>query len=184
MSLCFDKHYKFTLLDEIGTVPVMYFPGISTSEGGHDGILVQIVPANGELWVGCFEFGPSLVNSVTGVYTTPDPDRLAIASRGAGYLVSSSSPSRWEKVEVFPVLGVYPVPQHDVLIFKDYTRLVAYGSEGVRWRTERLAYDDFDVVDVTDLYLHCELWSLRSEKKVGFTVEIVTGKVHGNDEIV
>jgi len=47
------------------------------------------------------------------------------------------------------------------LVFADYTELVAYDKTGIKWRTERLAYDSFKITEVTDRTLRGEFFLRR-----------------------
>src|SRR6266851_9638550 len=68
-----------------------YYPGASR-EGGRDGIIVEVRPAHGQLWLGTFAFGQIAPKGPSGIFTTPDPDRLCVVARGEGYFVSASTP--------------------------------------------------------------------------------------------
>ncbi len=178
VDLSFESHYSLEVLQELGGGDRYYYPN-GTTEGGKDGLMLEVISLDGESWVGIFAFGEISPKGVSGVYTMPDPDKFCVVSMGAGYIVSSSNPSNWEEVKSIPAMGVFPVKSQGILVFADYTELVAYDKTGVKWRTERLAYDSFKVTEVTDSYLKGEFWNIRNEANEVFEVDLSTGKQVG-----
>ena len=57
-------------------------------------------------------------------------------------------------------MDVRSVKFQNILVFADYTELVAYGETGIKWRTERMAYDSFKIIEVTDRSLKGEFWNI------------------------
>lgn len=178
VDLSFESHYSIEILEELGAEERYYYPN-ATTEGGKDGLMIEVISEQGKSWVGIFAFGDISHKGVSGVFTMPDPDKLCVVSMGAGYIVSSSDPTNWEEVKSIPITGVHPVKLQDVLVFADYTELVAYNKSGIKWRTERLAYDSFKVIEVTDTYLKGEFWNMRNEANESFEVDLLTGSQVG-----
>lgn len=178
VDLSFESHYSIEILEELGARERYYYPG-ATTEGGKDGLMIEVISEQGERWVGIFAFGEISPKGILGVYTMPDPDKFCVVSMGAGYIVSSSDPTNWKEVKSIPITGVYPVKWQNILVFADYTELVAYNKAGIKWRTERLAYDSFKVTEVTDTYLKGEFWNIRNEANETFEVDLSTGSQVG-----
>jgi hypothetical protein len=76
------------------------------------------------------------------------------------------------------------VVKHGIIVFANFTELVAYGSQGLKWRTKRLTWDSMKVVEVTDDLLKGEFWDIRSESTQGFTVDLATGNHEGGIDAV
>jgi hypothetical protein len=81
--------------------------------------------------------------------SSPDPSRVCVISGGAGYLVKADEPDIWEKIPIDPVLDVRLIPEHDLLVFSDFTGLVAFDSRGLAWRSPRVCGDELKIVSVT-----------------------------------
>ncbi len=114
----------------------------------------------------------------------PDPRLLCIVAKGEGYLVSASSPTSWDRVQVIPIIDVRPIRTHEIIVFADFTRLVAYGQAGIKWQTKRLSWDNLKITDVTDTSIKGEFWDIRSEEMAGFVVDLATGTHQGGiDEL-
>lgn len=161
------------------TAPVhYYYPGASI-QGGRDGILVEVRSERGESWLGTFAFGRLTPNGVSGLFTTPDPQRLCVVARGEGYLVSANTPTVWQPILATPIIDVRPIRAQEIIVFADFTELVAYGQSGIKWRTKRLTFDGLKITEVTDTSITGEFWDIRSEAMASFVVDLATGTHHG-----
>jgi hypothetical protein len=129
-------------------VPVLYFPR-PVHRPEHDGLWLRIRAENGKPWVGVFAFGYSSPPAFSRVVSSPDPERMCVVARGAAYLVKADEPERWERVPVTPVLDIRSVPEYGLLVLADFTRLVAYGNQGLVWQSPRLCWDGLKVVAVS-----------------------------------
>src|SRR2546425_2622421 len=107
MDATFPHSYECKRLKETSrsALPHYYFPGAST-QGGRDGLLVEVRPEHSQPWLGTFAFGQVTPNGVSGIFTTPDPQRLCVVSKGEGYLVSATTPTEWEVVRATPIIDV------------------------------------------------------------------------------
>jgi hypothetical protein len=146
--------------------------------------MVNVTPYEGDPWLGIFAFGQITPKGVTGIFSTPNPERLCVAAQGNAFIVSVSDPSTWESVRAIPVIDVRCVVKHGIIVFANFTELVAYGSQGLKWRTKRLTWDSMKVVEVTDDLLKGEFWDIRSESTQGFTVDLATGNHEGGIDVV
>lgn len=155
-----------------------YFPGAST-KGGRDGILIEVRPVQGPVWLGTFAFGQVTPKGFSGIFTTPNPERLCVVSCGEGYLVSAKTPKEWETIGSMPIIDVRPVLAQGIIVFANYTELVAYGSSGLKWRTKRLTWDSLKITEVTDDFIKGEFWDIRSEANANFVVDLATGNHKG-----
>ncbi len=178
IDLSFRSNYTLEVLEELATGERYYYPD-ATTVGGKDGLLVKIVSSAGRSWVGVFSFGQISPNSISGVYSTPHPDKFCVVSRGAGYIVSSSNPKDWLNVKAIPIIDVRPIKYQGILVFADYTELVAYNNTGLKWRTERLSYDSLKITEVTEVYIKGEFWDIRSEEIETFKIDLGTGSQIG-----
>jgi len=180
MDTTFPHAYECELLTETPGIspPHYYFPG-ATTRGGRDGVLVEVRPERGLAWLGTFAFGQVTPRGVVGVFATPDPQRLCVVSNGEGYLVSVMAPTEWEAVRATPIIDVRPVLAQGIIVFADYTTLVAYGQTGMKWKTKRLTWESLRIVEVTDALIRGEFWDIRSEGTTSFVVDLVTGMHEG-----
>jgi len=174
VDLSFQSNYSIGALDELGTEERYYYPG-ATTKSGKDGLIVEVISIEGKRWVGVFAFGEISPKAISGIYSMPDCNKFCVVSRGAGYIVSSSDPKDWQEVKAIPVMDIRPIKSQNILVFADYTELVAYDETGIKWHTERLAYDSFKITEVTEKSLKGEFWNIRNEANETFEVDLVTG---------
>jgi len=145
-------------------------------------MLAEVHPEKGDPWLGTFAFGTVEPKGISGIFTTPSPDRLCVVARGEGYFISASTPTTWEPVQATPIIDVRPIRAQGVIVFASYTDLVAYGPAGIKWRTQRLTWDNLKITEVTDSFIKGEFWDILSEAMAGFTVDLATGTHQGGIE--
>ena len=184
MDRTFRHRYETEELTEGPGFPVShhyYYPGALTS-GGRDGVLVRICPDEGPPWLATFAFGEFAPESPLGIFTTPDPHRLCVVAKGPAYFVSANDPTSWEEVCVTPVLDIRPIRNSEIMVFADFTQLVAYGATGMKWKTKRLSWDGLKIGEVTDTSIKGEYWDFRSDRVETFVVDLATGTNRGGVE--
>jgi hypothetical protein len=180
-DFAFAANYECEILEELpgaGAINRLFFPG-GCSSGGADGILVRVTPATGDPWIGTFAFGDHGPKGVSRVLAMPDPDKLCVVAMGAGYIVSVSHPQNWAPIEATPVIAIRVIPKRELVVFANLTELLAYGPEGVRWRTRRLSWDDLNLIEVTEQSIIGEYWDLPSAAIRRFGVELASGASRG-----
>ena len=151
----FPQSYEVEELPELPgngkfEVPVFYFPRPTKTRPEHDGVWLKIRAASGKFWVGVFGFGYAEPPAISRVVSTPAPDLICVVSRGAAYIVKADEPDTWEQIPAMPVLDVRPVPEHQLLVFADFTRLTAYGSHGLTWRSPQVCWDELKILNLTN----------------------------------
>jgi hypothetical protein len=128
-------------------VPPIFFPP-PKNRLEHDGLWLKVTAASGKRWVGVFKFAYSSPPAFSCVVDSLDPDRMCVISKGAAYIVRADEPEAWEQIPLVPVLDFRVIPDAGLLIFSDFTRLVAYGSSGLAWRSPRVCWDGLKIVSV------------------------------------
>ena len=185
LSLDFDHTYECEVASETtGRENRKFFYPGATTEGGRDGLMVNVIPYKGDPWLGIFAFGKVTPKGVTGIFSMPNSECLCVVAQGNAFIVSVNDPSTWESVRAIPVIDVRCIVKHGIIVFATFTELVAYGSSGLKWRTKRLTWDSLKVVEVTDDLLKGEYWDIRSESKQSFTVDLATGNHQGGIDAI
>ncbi len=122
-----------------GSIKRYYYPGAS-ERGGHDGALLEVTPANGPAWLGMFA-----VCHDGCVYSCPDGKSLCVVASGGGYIVKADDPLQWVEIPLMWVEEVRVLSEQRLLVFRDWTNLLAYGPDGLAWETERIAMDKLTI---------------------------------------
>jgi hypothetical protein len=146
-------------------------------------VIVRVLPEDGEGWIGTFAFGRFGKTGISRILSMPDADRVCVVARGAGYIVTASQPDNWEEVRSIPIIDARSVPSVGVVVFANFTEMVAYDERGFRWRTKRLAWDGLKILAVGDRVLAGEYWDMRSETTQRFEVDLATGANRGGVEV-
>ncbi len=181
LEFAFASDYAVRVLEELppGRIPRFYYPG-GSNVGGNDGIMVKVTPRfGGAEWIGVFAFGLLSPKGTSGVYACPSAKQLCVVARGAGYVVDSFNPIVCELVKAEPIFGVYPIPGRCLLVFSDYLHLVAYGTSGLAWDSDRLSWDGLVVDEVNSDWIRGRGWSSPRNLYEEFVVDTRTGHHQG-----
>jgi hypothetical protein len=155
-------------------VPLIYFP-LPKGRPEHNGEWLKVKAKSGKTWVGVFAFGPG---SRSAVISTPEPNTVCVISKGGGYLVNADSPELWEEVRACPVIDFRLLPEHQLLVFSDFTGLAAYGSNGLVWRSPRVCWDDLKITKVTSETVEGTGYDPTNsfKQEMRFAVDVKTGR--------
>jgi hypothetical protein len=180
VDLSFSHSYEIEELPELpGTgridVPVLYFPR-PKSRPEHDGLWLRVRTASGESWVGVFAFGYQSPPAISRVLSSPDQNRACIISSGAAYVVKTDEPETWEQIPIVPVLDVRLIPEHQLIVFADFTRLAAYGRSGLAWRSPRVCWDGLKILNVTHDTIEGIGYDPTNLGESRFAVDVIMGR--------
>ncbi len=181
INLAFPHRYEVEPEPELpskpGEIKQIYYPG-AAEKGGRGGIAVKIMPFEGPIWIGTFASG-NYPKTLSGIFSCPDERSICVVSSGQAYIVRTDAPQSWEEVRPFPVRGVHPILEANLLVFEDFTRLTAYGTGGVVWATPDLSWDGLKITEVTGDQIKGLAWDASQEQEVEFLVEVRTGRHTG-----
>ena len=178
----FEVDYFAENLGEIPSatsLPRFFYPGGTT--GGRDGLLVRVRPhAKGASpWLGVFAFGMLSPKGINGLFSCPDPSKLCVIAKGAGYIVDVSNPSICEEMKAEPIFGAWSHREANILVVFDYLRLAAYNADGFAWLTKRLSWDGIQVDTISKTHLSGRGWSSPKGRYVPFVVDLARGRHEG-----
>ena len=127
--------------------PVIFIPH-PKNRPEHDGLWLRLKDSRGRKWIGVFAYdGPTFSR----ILSTPDPNRVCVIAKGAGYLVKADDAEAWESIPLLPVMEARLIPDRELLIFIDFVRFAAYGRDGLIWRSPRVCWDDLLILGVEGL---------------------------------
>jgi hypothetical protein len=145
-----------------------------------EGPILAVTPARGEPWIGVFHGGgygvpPAAPAQVVG---WPDEESICVVKTGTGCIARADDPTKTYEIDAFPITDVLAIPERALVVFADFTGLVAYGRDGIAWRSGRLALDDLEIVRAEGDALHVAGF-FGSVKRAEFTVDLRTGRPSG-----
>lgn len=182
IDMPFIHKYEIQLLNEIMSgYPVYYYP-IGSNAGIKDGLIVKIIPEEGDIWIGIFSFGNISRNGFSGIFSMPNSNKLCVVSNGVGYIVNVNDPNEWEEIKSVPVRDVRLIQEHNIIVFADYISIIAFNAAGFKWKTKQLAWDNFKILNVTENFITGEYYDMRSESQEIFEVELSSGISKGGVE--
>ena len=138
---------------------------------------VRVVPDDATEWVGMFPAGG--LGTVHGVYATPSPRALCVVVEGLAYLVQADAPQEGANVVLGSVRQVAAAPKWDLLLFADYSGLVALGPHGIAWRARDVSVDGVWVSDTDGDAIVCSGFAVgqRDLEPTVFMIDPKTGGV-------
>ncbi len=117
--------------------------------------VIRVEPEDAPAWVGSFEAGG--LGGVSGVYASPDPHRLVVASNGTVLLVDVRDPRAGAAATDRHVQQVEAVADAGLLLLVGYSEMTAIGASGLAWRTGRLGLDGLRVLHTSVDAIACEI---------------------------
>jgi hypothetical protein len=111
----------------------------------------------------------------TGIWSAPNPDELCAVSGGYAYLIDTTAPERFTMIPYRPVLEIRPVVGQGLLLFVGHHAILAWGSGGQVWESEKLSDEGVTISGVEGGVLRGVGWEMRSDLEKVFALELRTG---------
>lgn len=159
--------------------PIIHFPRPTKNRSDDNGLWLRVKARRGKTWMGVFARGYNAPPAFSRVLSTPVPDQLCVVADGSAYSVDSKNPGAWEQIPINPVLEVQPVLEQNLLIFGDFTRLVAHGTNGLLWKTQRLCWDELKITKLEGNTVEGTGYdpTNRAAPTMRFVVDLKTGRL-------
>jgi len=187
LNFDFPAHFEVTVLERIDRMPevqrVLSFPDAVRVDSQRElsaGVILAVRAAEAKPWIGIFEsyaYGspPAAPRQVFG---WPDGRSLCFVGGGGGCVVRTDEPTQTFEIDCFPICDVLVVPDRQLVVFADFTALIAYGGHGVVWRSKRLALDELTILSAEDDTLHVSGF-FGGSRHDSFDVDLRTGEQTG-----
>ncbi len=177
MRQLFPRSYEIEEYAELpsdGRGTVFHYPG-AIRDRTTGGLLIKVKPKTGQPWIGSFASGCRSAAVLTEIISCPDASEICVVSSGAAYVVRTDDPTKWQTLPCFPVTQALEIPAHNLLVFSDFTKLVAFGTEGVKWISPRLAIDELKILEVENDCLRVSAWRGGQKAEID-QVDLSTGE--------
>lgn len=105
--------------------------------------ILEVRPGRGDPWVGVFHgAGYGVPPAASGrLIGWPDEWSICVVYAGGAVVVRTDDPTITYEINANPVTGALVLPEREMVVFSDFTNLVAYGPAGLLWQSPRLALD-------------------------------------------
>lgn len=111
----------------------------------------------------------------TGIWSCPNPEEICAVSGGYAYILSTTAPERFTMIAYRPVLEVRPLADQNLLLFVGHHGILAWGTGGQAWQSEKLSDEGVTITAIDDAKLHGLGWSMMTDKETPFTLDLRTG---------
>lgn len=115
-------------------------------------------------------------NAPTGIWSTPDPEKLCAVSGGYAYLIDTAIPERFTMLPYRPVLQVLPAAEDNLLLFVGNRSILAWGRDGQAWESEKLSDEGVMITGIENGMLSGTGWSMFTDKEAIFVLDLASGK--------
>lgn len=140
---------------------------------------VMVRPRLGGAFLATFALGFQDPSMPTGIFAAPGENELCALAGGYAYVIDTLEPKRCTLLNLKPATSMHVAREAGLLVFTGFQTLMAWGTGGVRWQTERLSWEGVRVTDVTELEARGFGWDLMTDKEVPFAVDLTTGRHSG-----
>jgi hypothetical protein len=154
-------------------IPTIYIPP-PLNRVEHDGVWLRVRASSGHAWTGVFANG---LGGISRIMSSPDPDSVIVISKGAAYLARADDPNSVKQLPIHPVTDVRVITEHGLVIFANFSRLFAYGPDGLRWESSHLCTDCLKILSVDGGTITGSGYDpVGSTETVHFAVDLQTGE--------
>jgi hypothetical protein len=136
---------------------------------------LTVKPSTGATFLATCALGFTDPSMPTGLYGCPNPKDMCAVAGGYAYIVDTLQPERCTQIALKPVASVHPLPDSGLLLFVGFHAIVALGSAGVAWKTQRLSWEGVQLTSVEGGLLNGLGWEMISNRQLPFTVDLATG---------
>lgn len=140
-----------------------------------------LTPTEGEPWIGVVASGPfpTLAPS-NAVFSCPNPRQFCIVLNGQALIIDSDRPGKSVAVPCAPILDVKILLENELLLLSDYTGVVAWGRNGLAWRTCPVAFNGVEILYSDENYIYGSTLDEDGPNPYApFQIEVKTGRTTG-----
>jgi hypothetical protein len=112
----------------------------------------------------------------TGLWSTPKPEQICAVAGGYAYLIDTTNPEQFTMIPYRPVLEIRPLVRESLLLFVGHHSILAWGSNGQAWESERLSDEGVTVTEVAAGTLRGTGWDMRTDRERPFSLDLRSGR--------
>lgn len=156
--------------------PRHYVYPLEAEEVERGALEVMVRPENSEAFLATCALGFRDPAVPTGLWSAPEPEKICAVSGGYAYIIDTTAPERFTMIPYRPVLEVRVAFEDALLLFVGHRSILAWGSKGQAWESERLSDEGVMVTAIEDGILRGMGWQMLTDKEVPFAVELKSGR--------
>jgi hypothetical protein len=113
----------------------------------------------------------------TGIWSTPEPEKICAVSGGYAYIIDTTSPERFTMIPYRPVLEVRPVAEENLLLFVGHHSVLAWGPAGQAWESPKLSDEGITITAISNGVLHGRGWKMMTDRENPFALDLRAGRL-------
>ena len=113
----------------------------------------------------------------TGLWSTPKPEEICAVAGGYAYLIDTASPDRFTMIPYRPVLEILPLIRHGLLLFVGHHSILAWGSDGIAWVSEKLSDEGVTITSIDGGILRGTGWDMKTDHERSFALDLRSGRL-------
>ena len=113
----------------------------------------------------------------TGLWSTPEPEKICAVSGGYAYLIDTTAPEQFTMIPYRPVMEVHSLREEGLLLFVGHRSILAWGRNGQAWESERLSDEGLTIAAAENGVLRGLGWQMVADKEIPFVLDLQTGKL-------
>ncbi len=111
----------------------------------------------------------------TGLWSTPRPEELCAVAGGYAYLIDTTTPERFVMIPYRPVLEIRPLVRESLLLFIGHHSILAWGSNGQAWESEKLSDEGVTITGNDGGILRGTGWEMIRDREKPFALDLRNG---------
>lgn len=116
----------------------------------------------------------------TGIWSTPEPEKICAVSGGYAYILDTGRPERFTMIPYRPVLEVRTVAETNLLLFVGHHSMLAWGGAGQAWESAKLSDEGITITSIGQSVLHGRGWEMMSDRETPFALDVRSGELLEN----
>jgi hypothetical protein len=111
----------------------------------------------------------------TGLWSTPEPEKICALAGGYAYLIDTTAPERFTMLPYRPVLEVRTAVAEGLLLFVGHHSILAWGPKGQAWESAKLSDEGVTIAGIDAGVLRGIGWEMMSDREKPFAIDPRTG---------
>ena len=138
-------------------------------------VLVRLAASGAEPFLATCALGFRDPAAPTGIWSCPNADELCAVAGGYAYIIDTNAPERFTMLPFRPVLEVRSLPEQGLLLFVGHHAILAWGSDGQAWQSEKLSDEGVTITQIENGVLRGMGWRMIADKETPFAIDMKTG---------
>ncbi len=113
----------------------------------------------------------------TGLWSTPNPERICAVAGGYAYLVDTTAPECFAMIPYRPVLEVRAAVAENLLLFVGHHAILAWGQDWEAWESAKLSDEGVTIAGIDGGLLRGTGWVMKSDGEEPFVLDLRSGKL-------